>query len=125
MKPFAGPPDGANSLNDGGPWPRHLARLIGDHLQIPRKSLQQLVWPQQEIRIARFAETFIAAGEGLIDQRASGREARCNPRQQWPVQVIDHDNSAKQTTCERPGSGFDVGGDNLEFRPLRDVVQPG
>src|SRR5579872_4783851 len=81
------------TLNRGGPGPADDALFEGQHRQMRRERLDQLVGPQQEVRIARLAESLVAAHEGFVEQHARRRQ-RCDQiGKGWAVEIIGHDDA--------------------------------
>jgi len=58
---------GGKALDHGGAWHRNRSLFEGDNRE-GCKGLEQLAGAKQEIGIARPAEAFVAAREGLVDQ---------------------------------------------------------
>jgi hypothetical protein len=81
-------------------WHRNLSLFESDDREAG-KGFEQLAGAKQEIGIARPAEAFVAAREGLVDQHSARRESAGNRREQRAVQVIGNDD-AVITIAELP-----------------------
>ena len=66
---------GGKALDHGGAWYRDLSLFEGDDRK-GCKGFEQLAGAKQEIGIARPAEAFVAAREGLVDRTPPGARAR-------------------------------------------------
>src|SRR6516165_3033241 len=107
---------GGKALDHGGTRYRNLSLLEGDDRK-GCKSFEQLAGAKQEIGIARPAEAFVAAREGLVDQHSARRESAGNHREQRTVQVIGNDDSII-VVAELPAVvGLEVDPAHLATRP--------
>ncbi len=81
--------------------------LERDDRQPLARAIEQLALAQQERRIRRAAERFVAARERLVEQRAVGRECGEQLRKQRAMQVVDDDDrieALRPRTATRPPS---------------------
>ena len=92
--------------------------LIGQHDEAAAHRLQQLSWPQKEIRIAGPAEGFLAPSERLVEQKTAGRDQGNRGGECRAVQEIDHYDRPKPPIGEGPRSAV------LKV-PSEAVRQPG
>jgi hypothetical protein len=106
---------GGKALDHGGAWYRNLSLFEGDDRK-GCKGFEQLAGAKQEIGIARPAEAFVAAREGLVDQHSTRREGAGNRREQWAVQVIGNDDSII-VIAELPTVGLEVDPAHLTTGP--------
>jgi hypothetical protein len=66
------------------------------------------------IRVARPAKALVAEGEGLVDQYAARGQGVDEAGEQGPVKVIDDDDAIEAAARDRPGRGFEIGGDDFQ-----------
>src|SRR4029077_11445192 len=97
--------------------PRYLALLEGDDGQRP-EGPEKLAGPEQEVRVARAAEALVTLREGLVDNRAPGRQRRCDRGEERPVEIIGHDDTV-EAAAERPGRA------GLQIDRLDAAARPG
>src|SRR5487761_85854 len=104
------------TLNCGGPRLADDVLLEGQHRQMRRERLDQLVGPQQEVRIARLAEAFVAEHEGFVEQHARRRERRHQIGKGRAVEIIGHDDAVIAVAQTPRFAIFDIERDSLACR---------
>ena len=82
--------------------------FVGHHLQRAANRFQKLSGPEQEGGVGRAPEGGVALGEGFTDEGAAILDRRHQGRQEWPVQIIGHDDPGEASLAERPGPGFQI-----------------
>ncbi len=99
--------------------------LVGNDVKLVAEGRQQFAGRQQEIWVARPAEMFVAAPEGLDDQGTAFGE-RCDQMGKMrPVKVIGDDNGIEYSRSKWPGTGLEVRSDNLDQGVSSKVDQSG
>src|SRR4030095_1410877 len=97
---------------------RHV--LERDDTELAADRTQQLARLEQEGRVRRLPETLLAAGEGLVDERAARFEAVDEERQQWTMEVVRHHDATEASLPERPRCPIlEVGTHDLEIPSRR------
>jgi hypothetical protein len=103
-------------LNDCALGLRDFAARIGQHLQAMRPGeVQQLAGAEQEVGVARLAETLVANAKGLVDQHATWPEGASQARKERAMEVVGDDDAVELPPRQRPGrTVLQVGGKDLD-----------
>ena len=115
------------ALPHGGAGRGLCAVFVGHDVEHPGEGGEQLAWRDEEIRITRPAQTFVALTEGLKNEDPALRQGLCEVREVGTVQVVGDDDPVERSIRKRPYARFkvqraDVGiRGTLEVRHAADV----
>lgn len=121
--------DRRDALDRRGPWFLDNQILVGkDPEAARRRQMQKFPRVQQEIRVGRLAEAFVANGEGFVDQHAARRDGVQQMRRQWAMEIV-HDHDLREASADqgKRTTIFQIRLDHLgsrvtpQVRQLRDI----
>ena len=108
-------------LHDGAPRALFDRPVLVGHDREPTVGhAQEFSRFEQEIRIRRTAERFVAARERLVEQRAVLGERHEQRREERAMQVVRNDDRVEPLAVERPRAGFEVEAHGLDVRDARE-----